>query len=373
MQYKLLTTVLTIIVPLVVSCTPEQINSAIEACKGDPACYEIIDQAIVDELASRGITGGKMTNIELNAVTTFLSLYKNQPPPKIDNPIELSSSYAAHFGRDYYFGTEQFSTNGWHINDFLNNYQPDPWWDTFIDLASINTQSKQLFYENKFSAKVLIYKTSDNNFKYEIWTEKIDIFLIDLNINRLYFNNNLTTPLFTNSITETMINDYIDYKNHHDEDWVDSNGDLWGWRKMSEDRYFQYNFEYYYVNGYNPYKAHRFRFFNLEQKESYYLEIHYTGSKNPGESARSLGIYKFDNVNEFTDFGKRVVLVEAPILINQKVSFSDFATLFSNFEVFSVDNFSVLSQTSISDFLNDLGEGFTFLDLEIDLSDEIII
>jgi hypothetical protein len=64
-------------VTLLVGCTPEQIDSAIRACQEDPACYVIIDDAIEDELSSRGITGGTMTNLELESVYEFFDEFLN--------------------------------------------------------------------------------------------------------------------------------------------------------------------------------------------------------------------------------------------------------------------------------------------------------
>ena len=52
----------------ITGCTNEQLQEAIEQCKGDEECYLIIDDAITEELSARGISGGVMTNVELEQV-----------------------------------------------------------------------------------------------------------------------------------------------------------------------------------------------------------------------------------------------------------------------------------------------------------------
>jgi hypothetical protein len=232
MNLKLSVFIVAVLLPFVAACSPDQINSVIEACKGDPVCYEIIDDAIEQELASRGIVGGQMTNNEMNAVYEFLKTYEKTAPPMI-NKTHLASAFFAHYQKDVNYLINGLEQSWLDIYLYLRDYTPDVWWDTFIDLQSINTDFKQLFYTDYLGAKIVIYKTSNNNFKYEIWTNSIDTFTIDLNVNRLYLNNEIVDKSLTAFIPEEIIQSFFDYTNY-DNVWIDPDKVLYRFRSQSE-------------------------------------------------------------------------------------------------------------------------------------------
>lgn len=60
---------------ILAACTPQEISDAIEDCQNDPDCNDVVDSAISDELESRGITGGLMTEQEIIDVQEVLSSY----------------------------------------------------------------------------------------------------------------------------------------------------------------------------------------------------------------------------------------------------------------------------------------------------------
>jgi hypothetical protein len=361
MNKRILIVSATLLSPTLIACTPDQLNSAIEACKGDPTCYEIIDDAIEGELSSRGISGGKMTNLELKAVEEFLGLYKVTPPPEI-TPIELTSAYFSnhvkddpvimHEGQDYYPG---------HIYYLLNQYTPNIWWDTFIDLANLNSGSKQLFYPGVFDAKVLIYKTSENNFTYEIWTQTLDTFRIDLNINKLYFNNTLVNIDTTQSLPLEVFDIYLSrlrgnylrsYSNTHKFGWID----------FGESRYLYYHLERSASQSFYS-KTHHFHYFNLFDSEAFYLSLSKSGNNEQHNS--SLVILKYHDGNTMGNNNFEII-INASISTNTIINFKDFRTLFKDQNIYTEITHGTVK--NIDSFLQDLGPYFEFIDLEIDYS-----
>jgi hypothetical protein len=192
MSYKFLAIISALSLPVISSCTPAQINSAIEACKGEPACYEIIDDAIKDELEARGITGGKMTNIEYNQVKIFLQTF-------IVGPGQHQFSYykwTEITNKSYYLdggisNHNLVSNVGSVANEFngLTEHRVIPSAD-FLDLDLVNPDTKQLFYTgtNFDRAKHLIFKIGANRFSYEIYASQSYVFSIDLDLSSLFLN-----------------------------------------------------------------------------------------------------------------------------------------------------------------------------------------
>lgn len=163
------------------SCTPNQINSAIEACKGDSECYEIIDDAIEEELEGRGITGGRMTNIEMRA------LYDLYESFNINIPIYnyfLDNNYGYSGQEEPPFGMTDLNTNSqlsfiFGMAYLANNYQVN-----FGDQLDLNTffslilefetfELESLYLENKQfmvidNVKHILFKIGNERYKYEM-------------------------------------------------------------------------------------------------------------------------------------------------------------------------------------------------------------
>lgn len=188
---KLFSTV--ILIPIISSCSNEQINSAIEACKGDPTCYQIIDEAIVSELEARGITGGLMTNIEMNTLTSFLLGYTLGPS---ENQVTRNKIEEV-FSKSFYMGfRDQNESVLLSLEDVLNDFMgmnneiliPST---KIFDLEVINPDTKQLFYTGEAfnRTKHVIYKTGDGVYKYEVFGEEEFEFTIQVELNSIFFRN----------------------------------------------------------------------------------------------------------------------------------------------------------------------------------------
>jgi hypothetical protein len=193
MNFKIASVFSLMLIPIIASCTPGQINEAIEACKGDPACFEIVDEAIEEELGARGITGGRMTNIEMNRVSEFLETFTigdgdNQLNARMIQTIEEKNYYLKAPSSLAPIMTSLENL----MNDFynMNNTQLIPSLESF-DIPLINEDTTQLFYTGTGFDRVkhLLYKTGDDVFTYEIYGEEAYIFNIQLELDSLFFRD----------------------------------------------------------------------------------------------------------------------------------------------------------------------------------------
>mgnify|MGYP006891304416 CR=1 FL=1 len=67
-------------------CTNDQFEQAIEDCKNDSECYVIVDQLIEEEMNARGIQGGTMTSLEMDAVILLIEEYAGESGlPSMEN------------------------------------------------------------------------------------------------------------------------------------------------------------------------------------------------------------------------------------------------------------------------------------------------
>ncbi len=213
---------ISILLPTLIACTPDQINSAIEACKGDPSCYEIIDEAIEEELSSRGITGGKMTNVEMNKVYSILNEYQINYE-KWTNDLFL---FANNTRNSILFSERETSS----LEYFSGQITPSE--KRYYELQTLNDENKQLFLNA--GQKFILYKIGNERFKYEIWGEKIDEFLIDTSLEAIYFNGNRLYSL------DYILGKIISNQYQHQ---VDQDGKAQGAISQIED---------YYIYSYTP-------------------------------------------------------------------------------------------------------------------------
>ncbi|QMS85133.1 hypothetical protein [Candidatus Xianfuyuplasma coldseepsis] len=177
---------------LLSSCSNDQIKDAIDQCKGDPECYVIIDEAIEEELALRGITGGTMTSIEMQEIMDFLGSYI-QGNSVMSNelvPYALERIPNIHL----IVNLEVFQSNEYHA---LSEYAK------YLDLATLNQDFKQYFIVD--DERFIIYKTGVDQYLYEINTDQKLTFTIDLGLQKLYLNN-MQLPQVSN-LEETLLND----------------------------------------------------------------------------------------------------------------------------------------------------------------------
>lgn len=202
--------ILALSITTLASCTNDQINGAIEACKGDPECYLIIDEAIEEELESRGINGGAMTNIELEKVIEILAdqIYPIYSPR--DEIVFLNALNTGGFLNEFTDGGEPefIVSNGlrFTLNDVYSQWimrregvpsiGSGENLNYYLNLVDKLDEPKQLFvYENE---KYILYKVGANRFIYEVSGQNENHnFLIDLDLNTVYRNNLRLFNIFT--------------------------------------------------------------------------------------------------------------------------------------------------------------------------------
>jgi transcriptional regulator with XRE-family HTH domain len=238
----------------------------VDSCFGEPSCYWIDDDALSLELTSRGLSEGKMTNVELTMVSSFLKTYI----PLVDVPLSsqlIEALYYAHYQSNISYEFENSSYDWWMIHTYLMTYDPFSKEHYFLDLDGANTEQKQLFYTEDFSAKVVLYKTSTLNFTYEIWTDIIDVYKIDLYAEKLYLNNSLVD--LSHTIPMDVIHRYVEI--------LDKTR---SWNVQDEMYAFQKDGERLYVFTHLHFISHthryyRFRYFDMLEMNMYYFEIYH--------------------------------------------------------------------------------------------------
>jgi len=198
MNHKLLAFSIALSLPIISGCTPAQINSAIEACKGDPACYEIIDDAIKDELEARGITGGSMTNVELSEVTSFLFTFFISEENSIftrTNFSELTTKVSIMYFSGL-LSQNEYDLISQNVDSIFNDFYGPQYYRkvsdvSIFDLYSINPENKQLFLIGSGfnQQKHMIYKIGNNRFMYEVYGSESYVFTIDLSLDSLFFQS----------------------------------------------------------------------------------------------------------------------------------------------------------------------------------------
>ncbi|GEM_PF-6696817 len=192
---------------LLAACSPEQISDAIEDCQNDPECYEIVDQAIEEELEARGITGGIMTTDELTDVYDLMSqyyldtdslytyelyplflLYLNAArwhnPDQADLVNELEQKLHALYGRDEF------------VNELFN-------------FEAFNEDDKQ--YVVVDDVRYILFKTGRNTFQYEVYADQIYVFTLDTELNRVYLDEELLN--IDTSVVDDLLNGVIAFDN----------------------------------------------------------------------------------------------------------------------------------------------------------------
>jgi hypothetical protein len=182
-------------ITLLASCTPEQIDSAIRACQEDPACYVIIDDAIDDELSSRGITGGTMTNLELESVYEFFDEFLLTESGLVTpGLIALLADYGYPDNDLYYVQRMLYHEDSSGIPNDLFAFE------------SFNPDFKQrvIFQGDKY----LIYKVGNQQFRFEAYRSRSYILTIDLELEAFYWNDVkfITPALMLNRLESNYYN-----------------------------------------------------------------------------------------------------------------------------------------------------------------------
>jgi transcriptional regulator with XRE-family HTH domain len=162
-----------------------------EACYGELVCYLIDDPSIVSELSSRNISGGLMTNVEMEKLKFFLETYTLGSEAHQFNYKKLSEINLKQYYMNFPSETVEIHANLESlVNDFHNPNLHSPFPNLAVfNLDITNPFDNQLFYMGSgFNLeKHIIYKVSADVFKYEIYSTQQYIFNIQLELNTIYF------------------------------------------------------------------------------------------------------------------------------------------------------------------------------------------
>lgn len=189
------------------ACTPEQMQSAISECNNNPECSIIVDNAIDAELAERGISGGKMTIAEMEKVYTMLEVYRDESTQHFFNILEKDSNFSgmmqmilAQFSSDSQYQQDINTLTSTEYLNMSNN----------LNIKALNTENKQLFTNS--GKKYILYKTGYNRFVYEVYSDVIDSYVIDVDLKKVYHNgeviNGEVIPNLANTVKDILDGEY---------------------------------------------------------------------------------------------------------------------------------------------------------------------
>ncbi len=252
--------------PLISACTPGEINSAIEACKGDPECYEIIDEALDTELASRGITGGRMTNFELAAVQQFLRGYTFGEEEDQFNSYKNYYIFLQTFALDN-GGYEKWNQFAGTLDWTTNLDQNEVGEHEFFELDKVGFINKQIVFleiDPILTYKALIYKTGEDVFKYELYLNQFFDLTVDLKLKSIFCGEErYPSPVnYFNYLKEN--NSLLDL---YGEGFVFNSDSLSGEKKVVENAFGIFSITQYT----NPMVGAEIYYFPLNKNYNYYL------------------------------------------------------------------------------------------------------
>lgn len=328
-----------------------------EACYGEQVCYLIEDPSIVSELSSRNITGGLMTNVEMDLLADFLMTYRQPDRDDVSNTL-LKATYHANNGKNTLFSLGESVISWVNVYEYFVNYNPESWFSTYLHVKQINPDTKQLFYLEPQNTKIVIYKTALNTFKYEVWGEQIDVFSVDLNINRLYLNNNLVSK--PNHPSNAVIDSF--FATLTNDQWIDPNGELHGFISYGNNLYLAYNFAMTISSDQHYAKNHRIHIMDVNKNVSYYIELSCGCSSASGGV---VSIYRYENE---VDFGNQEIMVSSRVTTEIKFNLRDFESMFTNPNVFIPEWWSTSGAEGVATFFEELDDAIVFPDLEIDFT-----
>lgn len=185
---------------LLSACSNEQIQDAIDDCQNDPECQSIVDDAIEEELSSRGISGGLMTIQELEDVYNLLE--QAYVPDNELYTMELYSLLYLYVDASLYHNLnnrDQVDLVTYSLQSIFNR---DETLNELLNLRDINTENKQYFIVDE--VKYILFKTGANSFQYEVYGDQLYTFTIDTEINRIYLGDTLLETDVT--IIEDILN-----------------------------------------------------------------------------------------------------------------------------------------------------------------------
>jgi transcriptional regulator with XRE-family HTH domain len=158
-------------------------NLAIDACYGETNCYLIQDTELISELSSRQISGGLMTNIELEKVYDFLDDYRWVDEERLQTYANraMIETYLYYFNHDYktYDTDQYYQFIGYFVNEDAHKAQD------YLNFETINIDQKQYFVHEDI--KYVLYKTGFESFVFEVFADSYLKYVLDINFDALYF------------------------------------------------------------------------------------------------------------------------------------------------------------------------------------------
>lgn len=177
-------------------------NLAIDACYGETNCFLIQDTELISELSSRQISGGLMTNIELEKVYDFLDDYRWVDEERLQTHANRSmiETYLYYFNYDYktYDTDEYYQFIGYFVNEEAQKAQD------YLDFETINLDQKQYFIHE--DVKYVLYKTGFESFVFEVFADTYVKYVIDLDFDALYYGEQRMIKGLENTIS-TMLSE----------------------------------------------------------------------------------------------------------------------------------------------------------------------
>lgn len=147
-----------------------------DACYGEENCFVINDPSIVSELQTRNISGGLMTNVEIDLVYEHLEQFL------LDEETDINQGMVAMLNLLGYPEPEMYYPQRMLYHDDGGGIP-----NTIFNLRDINEENLQyLIHQND---KYIVYKIGPGRFRYEVYASYLYTLTIDLSMNAFYWND----------------------------------------------------------------------------------------------------------------------------------------------------------------------------------------
>jgi transcriptional regulator with XRE-family HTH domain len=161
-----------------------------DACYGEENCYLIDDPSIVNELESRNLSGGLMTNVEMDLVFTHLEQFL------LNENSDVNLGLVGLLN-----GLDYPNANLYYVQRMLYHQDPSGIPNWIFDLRSINQELNQ--YTLYQGNKLIVYKVGPERFIYEVYSDRAYTLTIDLSLNAFYWQDVKFIPPLT------MLDDFL--------------------------------------------------------------------------------------------------------------------------------------------------------------------
>jgi hypothetical protein len=147
-----------------------------DACYGEENCYVINDPSIVSELQTRNLSGGLMTNVEIDLIYEHLEQYLLDEETDINQGLVAMLNLLGYPEQGLYYTQRMlYHDDGGGIPN------------TIFNLRALNEDNLQYFIHQ--SDKYIVYKIGPGRFSYEVYGNRSYNLTIDLSMNAFYWND----------------------------------------------------------------------------------------------------------------------------------------------------------------------------------------